>query len=220
MEVISFMQLILPYFIIFIVVLQILLRKNSKKNDEKIKQFWERERKANEVRKKDISNLNYIVIPNHLLPDRNLTDNTLEHNDDSFIANAFTIPEIKEAYHSFASFHDKKMFNLNNCSNTDIKMEYGAANLTIMSEYDDNFVAMCKAAVKLANALDKNGMIEKAVPYLEFIVKSGTDISCAYSMLANYYIETNHTKKIDNLKLYANSLNSLTKDIILKKLDL
>ena len=47
------------------------------------------------------------------------------------------------------------MFNLNNCSNTDIKMEYGAANLAIMSEYDDNFIAMCKAAVKLANALEK-----------------------------------------------------------------
>ncbi len=52
-------------------------------------------------------------------------------------------------------FYDKKMFNLNNCSNTDIKMEYGAANLAIMSEYDDNFIAMCKAAVKLANALEK-----------------------------------------------------------------
>lgn len=213
------MQLILPYFIIFIVVLQILLRKNSKKNDEKIKQFWERERKANEVRKKDISNLNYIVIPNHLLPDRNLPDNTLENSSDSFAITIFTIPEIKEAYNLFASFHDKKMLNLNNCSNTDIKMEYGAANLTIMSEYDDNFIAMCKAAVKLANALDKNGMIDEAIPYLEFIVKSGTDISFAYSMLANYYIEKNNTKEIDNLKLYASSLNSLTKDIILKKLE-
>ena len=213
------MQLILPYFILFIVVLQILLRKNSKKNDEKINQFWERERKANEVRKKDISNLNYIVIPNHLLPDRTLPDNTLDNSSDSLTAAIFTIPEIKDAYYSFASFQEKKMFNLNNCSNTDIKMEYGAANLTIMSEYDDNFIAMCKAAVKLANAFDKNGMIEKAVPYLEFIVKSGTDISSAYLMLANYYIENNNTKEIDNLKLYARSLNSLTKDIILKKLE-
>ncbi len=213
------MQLILPYFIIFIVVLQILLRKNSKKNDEKIHQFWERERKANEVRKKDISNLNYIVIPNHLLPDKTLPDNSLEYSNDSFISNIFTIPEIKEAYYLFASFYDKKMFNLNNCSNTDIKMEYGAANLAIMSEYDDNFIAMCKAAVKLANALEKNGMIDKAIPYLEFIVKSGTDISFAYSMLANYYIENNNSKEIEHLKLYANSLNSLTKDIILKKLE-
>ncbi len=213
------MQLILPYFIIFIVVLQILLRKNSKKNNDNIRQFWERERKANEVRKKDISNLNYIVIPNHLLPDRNLPDNTLENNTDSFTNDIFTIPEIKDAYHVFASFNDKKMFNLNNCSNTDIKIEYGAANLTIMSEYDDNFIAMCKAAVKLASAFEKNGMIEDAIPYLEFIVKSGTDISFAYSMLANYYIEKNNTKGIDNLKLYANSLNSLTKDIILKKLE-
>ena len=98
-------------------------------------------------------------------------------------------------------------------------MEYGAANLAIMSEYDDNFIAMCKAAVKLANALEKNGMIDKAIPYLEFIVKSGTDISFAYSMLANYYIENNNSKEIEHLKLYANSLNSLTKDIILKKLE-
>lgn len=213
------MQLLLPYFIIFIVVLQLVLRKNSKKEDEKIHQFWERERKANEVRKKDISNLNYIVIPNHLLPDRNLPDNTLENNSDSFIDTALKIPEIANAYRLFASFHDKKMLNLNNCSNTDIKMEYGAANLTIMSEYDDNFIAMCKAAVKLSTALNQNEMQKEAVPYLEFIIKSGTDITAAYSMLANYYAKNNNTKGIENLKLYANSLNSLTKDIILKKLE-
>ncbi len=35
-------------------------------------------------------------------------------------------------------------------------------------------------------------------------------------MLANYYIENNNSKEIEHLKLYANSLNSLTKDIILK----
>lgn len=214
------MHLLLPYFIIFIVVLQFLLRKNSKKEDERIHQFWEREREANAVRKKDISNLNYIVIPNDLLPDRNLCDNTSENNSNSFIDNALQIPEVNTAYRLFASFHDKKMLNLNNCSNTDIKMEYGAANLTIMSEYDDNFIAMCKAAVKLANALDKNEMLEEAVPYLEFIVKSGTDITAAYSMLANYYTKTNNTQGIENLKSYANLLNSLTKDMILKKLGL
>lgn len=228
------MQLLLPYFIIFIVVLQLVLKKNSKKDEEKTRQFWEREREANAVRKKDISNLNYIVIPNQLLPDKNLPDKnltnkavsdkkvsnqSLENTSDSLM-NALTIPEVNNAYRFFASFSDKKMFNLNNCSNTDIKLEYGAANLTIMSEYDDNFIAMCKAAVKLANALDKNGMIEEAVPYLEFIVKSGTDITAAYSLLMDYYIKNNNSKGIEQLKLYANSLNSLTKDIILKKLDL
>jgi len=212
------MYLILPYFILLIVVLQIFLRKNSKKDEERTQQFWERERKANEVRKKDISNLNYITIPSNLLPDRQLTDHSLEKQNDSFVDKCLCLSNVKKAYDAFANYYDKKMLNLNNISNTDIKMTYGAANLTILSEYDDNFTAMCKAAVKLAKTLDENDLLDEAVPYLEFIVKSGTDMTSAYMMLADYYIKNNNLKEIENLKSYANLLNSLTKDIILKKL--
>ena len=58
------MKLLLPYFIILIVVIQLKLHKKSDKNS--ISDFLDRETKANSTRKKDISNLNYITIPDSL----------------------------------------------------------------------------------------------------------------------------------------------------------
>ena len=54
------MHFILPYFIIILVVIQLLLKKSDNSQQNKIKQFWEREQKANATRKQDISNLNYV----------------------------------------------------------------------------------------------------------------------------------------------------------------
>ena len=57
------MKLVLPYFIILLAIFQFFLKKNTKKHEELNKEFWKRERESNTVRKKDISALNYIIIP-------------------------------------------------------------------------------------------------------------------------------------------------------------
>ena len=43
-------------------------KKSSRENQQKKESFWDRERKANVSRKKDISLLNYIIIPLERLP--------------------------------------------------------------------------------------------------------------------------------------------------------
>lgn len=60
------MKLILPYFILILFLLQHNMKKNSKKEKINNETFWKREAEANSVRKKDISGLDYIRIPDTL----------------------------------------------------------------------------------------------------------------------------------------------------------
>ena len=60
------MKLILPYFILILFLLQHNMKKNSKKEKINNETFWKRESEANSVRKKDISGLDYIRIPDTL----------------------------------------------------------------------------------------------------------------------------------------------------------
>ena len=82
------MKLLLPYFIILIVVIQLKLRKSTKNNKERMSKFWEKELSANSVRKKDISNLNYITIPDSLP--------TININDTKILKDYETINKLRE----------------------------------------------------------------------------------------------------------------------------
>ncbi|HEX3078138.1 MAG TPA: hypothetical protein VHQ24_14855, partial [Lachnospiraceae bacterium] len=51
--------------------------KSQKMNDDKMDAFWETERKANSIRKKDISSLSYIHVSLSDLPMNNTSDSQL-----------------------------------------------------------------------------------------------------------------------------------------------
>ena len=104
------MKLILPYFIILLFLLQFYLKKNSKKTRSDNENFLKRESRANMSRKKDISNLNYITIPD-----------TLPFVDTD-------VETIKKAQNDLADLKEKKILNLTGMSNTDLKIKYGVAN--------------------------------------------------------------------------------------------
>lgn len=195
------MKFLLPYFIIIIILLQLVLRKNSKKSEEANEAFWKREAEANNVRRKDISNLDYIIIP----------DSLPFVTCDNY--------EINRLQNKLISMKDKKILNLTGYSNTDLKIEYGVANLTQLSEYDNNFAVFANTIAALGKALMEAGYETEAVSFLEFGIQSGTDVTSNYIMLAEYYSASNETDKIDKLIITASSLKSLSKDVILRKLE-
>jgi hypothetical protein len=194
------MHVFFPYFILLIVIFQFFLRKNGKKTEQRNKEFWEREAKANTVRKKDISNLNYIHIPETLL------------------AVTSDIPEVEEALARFRACNDTTMLNLTGLSNTDLKMEYGPANLELLSAYDENCTKLLRLTVSAAEALKANGMDSEAVAFLEFGVDCGTDITSNYTMLAEYYAAGGENEKISGLVEKAEKLGTLNKEVIVSKL--
>ncbi len=191
------MKLLLPYFIIIIVVIQLKLRKNTKNNKERMSNFWARESSANSVRKKDISNLNYITIPDSLP--------TINSNDTNILKSYETINKLKT----------RKILNLSEMSNTDIKLEYGVGNLTFLSECDDNFVLLVRTLDELGHLLSQEHEKESC-EILEYAVSIGSDIKATYTALADYYISHNETEKLDKLILNASAIQSSSKDRIVE----
>lgn len=195
----------LPFLGLFIMLIAAMAyyRKRNDRHQQEVKEaFWERENNANLVRRKDISGLPYISIP--------FAD---------FSIGVFTDPKLIETEQLLKSFQDKKILNLTGQTNTDLKMQYGPANLPILMECDQNFTEMLHALTDYSNRLIELEHTDAAIPVLEFCVSAGSDVSSHYIILANYYKASNHTEKLATLRENASALNSLMKSSILQKID-
>lgn len=194
------MKLLLPYFIIFIVVIQLSLRKNGKKDSEANSSFWAKETKSNNVRKKNIDALPYIVIPDTL---------PLIDSPDT---------EIQTAQNQILCLKGQKILNLSGQSNTDLKMQYGPANLGALTEYDDNYTKLIRALSTTGKLLMDKGYETQGAAILEFGIACKSDITANYTNLAGYYIRQGQYSQLSALTEQANQLNSISKPVILNKL--
>lgn len=183
-------------FIGFIIVLQLQIRKSDSQQEEIDQRFWEREREANAIRKKDISNLDYITIPEDLFPMNLATDTE----------------------NSLAALRGKKMLNLTGKTNTDLKLLYGVSNLEELSEYDDNFTLFVRLVPDYANQLQNDGQIEQARRLLEFAVEKQADSKNIFTQLAQLYAAAGEGDKIQSLIAAASELESLSKLPIISSL--
>lgn len=189
-----------PIVLILLFMFRNFMKKGDRKQRDADRLFWERESKANSVRKQDIEHLHYITIPENL--PAIATDNF----------------RINELLQQFEGMRAKKILNLTGMSNTDIKMKYGAANLPFLSECDDNFTELARITAALGHMLIDCNLTDEAAFFLELGIQWGSDISTNYTDLAAIYKQNSSPQKITNLINEANKLNSLSKDIIIKKL--
>ncbi len=193
---------LLGLFIAIFAFISFFRKRHDRLQQETDKSFWEREQEANFVRRKDISGLPYISIP-----------------FDNFSIGAFSDTQLSEIETALDSFREKKILNLTGQSNTDLKLQYGPANLAALTEYDQNFTDMLQFFTKYVNRLIELNHLDAAIPVLEFCIEAGSDISTHYTILADYYKCSGNAHKIDGLREKASTLNSLTKTSILQKLD-
>lgn len=172
--------------------------RNEEKTEEK---FWEREAEANSVRRKPIDALDYVRLPKNLPVDL-MSDN----------------PEIIEIKKVLENLKDSKILNLTGYSNTDIKMEYGTANITELSKYDDNYTTLVTSLQKWADILWDAGYEEEAVQIMEYLVDTGADIGKTYRLLGKYYITSFKDEKYEELIKKAENLRSLNKPYIVQSI--
>jgi hypothetical protein len=182
----------LAIFIIFCAVLGYYIKKSDATQKEVMENFFEKERLSNAVRKKDISQLEYITIPFEKIPQQ---INTLTEKD-------------------FFSFAEKPMLNLTGISNTDLKLEYGTANLAVLSEYDTNYMDMISLLPTYVDELLEAEQVDTAQALLEFAINTKADSRKLYQQLVSIYKETNQLDKIEHLKTIAEQLPDMTKNII------
>lgn len=163
--------------------------KVEKKNEQS---FWDREHEANFTRKKPIDNLEYIKIP----------ESIIAINDD--VIN---------------SLSGKKILNLNGIPNTDLKLTYGAANITELSEYDQNYTDLITRLDKLATEKIESSDLDMAKELLIFATDINSDILRSWDQLANIYIGEDNKSVIHLLIKKAENIKSFRGPAILRRLN-
>ncbi len=194
--------LIIASFPIICILFSYALHSTKRKEQDVDREFWDREQRANFTRKKPLDDLNFITIPDDLL--------TMEPE--------LTDEEIIGCLKDLNDLSSSKIVNLTGYTNTDLKLAYGTANITILSEYDFHYTKLVTLLQKLAELLHENLEDELAIRVLEFAVSTGTDVSKSYYLLAELYQQMNTPEKIDLLITRAQGINSLMKNTIVQNL--
>lgn len=192
----------LASFITFCLLVSYNIKKQARKRKRDEKDFWAREAEANSVRRKSLDGLPYIKIPLERFPTHLLNDNG----------------EVLECIETIASLTSEKIVNLTGWSNTDLKLEYGAPNITALSQYDQNYTLLVRTLQKWADALTEAGYKDEAIILMEFAVSTNTDISRTYYQLADYWAARGRGDKIEQMMRTAQGLRSSNKDAILRHL--
>lgn len=193
----------LASFILFIIVLTYILKKSEKAEKNALNEFWEKEQQANQTRKKNLDGLDYVEIPFQYIPKSLLSDNDA----------------VQDCMKTLEALGKKKIVNLTGYSNTDLKLQYGTANLTVLSEYDENYTLYARTIYKLARIYYDNGYESNAAILLEKAIESGTDITGNYTLLAEIYQKKGEQEKIKRLIDSAGSLRSITQKNIIRSLE-
>lgn len=187
--------------LIFVVWLQYEIRKNSGKTKSNDEEFWQKEKTANQTRRKDITGLNYIIISVSSLPMGDHEDDTLGSYRDTF-----------------RKMEGKKALNLSGMTNTDLKLEYGAANLAQLMEYDNNYMILVSMLHKWADRLYTKGYLDEAKAVLEYGVACLTDVPKSYRLLAAIYLKLNDLQKIDSLTEVISKAKIIEKEKLVSEL--
>ena len=187
-----------PFFASFIVfgfLFSFSMKRRTKKEKQYVDNFWEREREADSTRRKSLENLDYVAIPLQDLPLDVLGD----------------LPEIEEYHEKLRELSGKKIVNFAGYSNTELKLEYGAPNINLLSEYDRNFEELITLLQEWASLLLQNWgegaqlcpeeeRKQAAKKVLAFAVSIGSDITASYEKLVKLYLEYGEQDKLPALK--------------------
>jgi len=194
--------IILASLIIFCSLLSMQLKRNKKENKETEQSFWNREHKANSVRKKPLDDLDYITIPMDRFPTALLRDDTY----------------INDCIETLETLSGQPIVNFTGYSNTDLKLEYGTANITVLTEYDQNYTTLVRTLQKWADLLLEKGCSAEAEILMEYAVSIRTDISKTYYKLAEIYAVRLENERVQKLIETAEALRSANKNVIVRTL--
>jgi hypothetical protein len=178
------------------------IHRQRNEADAKEKAFWDRERAANSVRRKPLDNLDYIHIPMETLPTRLM-------KDDEKVADCLAL---------LNELSTKQIVNFTGYTNTDLKLEYGTANIELLSAYDQSYTLLVTTLQRWADLLWEAGYKKEAADIMEFAISTRTDVSRTYKLLAEYYSENRQSDKIQSLLDTASTLRSANKDFIVRTL--
>lgn len=192
----------LGLFLIVFGFISICIHRIQRRDNNKWNSFWKRESESNLTLPQDISQLDYIDFSGVSLPFALFEDN-----------------ELKQCEQQVLNLRDQKILNLNGISNTDLKLQYGVANLGALTRYDQNFILLVRTLNQWGHRLYELSHTNEAKTVLLFAVSIGSDIKATYELLLHIYLENGERAGIEHLKESAAKLTSIRKDSILSMLE-
>ena len=165
-------------------------------------ELLKKEREANSTRKKPLDDLEYISVDLDRLPFGSKNDNEI----------------IASCQKAIANLKDRKIVNLTGITNTDLKLRYGAANLPLLTEYDQNYTNLCRNLYDWGKELNSIGDVDDAVTVLEYGIDLKTDIKAHYLLLADIYVSRSEFDKVDRLAVSAENIHSLLRNSLIDEL--
>lgn len=196
---------LLTLFVIFLLWFAFKRARMSQKAKRARDEYWEQESLANSVRKQNLDGLPYIYVPLKELP---FLSETMDSPDKDLAAIEEEVRKVSE----------RKIVNFTGISNTELKLQYGAPNLELLTEYDDNFTTLARLLFRWGTKLNELAFQREAIQVLEYGVHIGSDIRGHYLLLANLYRSTSQNSRIQRLIDQAETLNSLNKNGIIRGL--
>ena len=194
---------VLTSLLIFIIFMHFKINRSDRELEHRLDDFWEKENRANSVRKRPLDDLEFVTLPGHFF------DFPYDTADD----------RVSEALRILGSLKDASSVNLTGISNTDLKLRYGTANISRLTEYDQNYTLLVRSLQTCADSLHKSGHDAEAREILEYSINTGSDISASYDLLSDIYLSIGRKDLLSELIKKAEGLNSLMKDPILRLLN-
>lgn len=212
----------MPIFLLFVILFAMWIRYETKKNsqiesDNKTS-FLARERQANFTRKADITSLDYVSVPLASLP---FSDSYDELQSSYKLPSDIDIGikcEILACEKNIIALSRKKILNLNGLSNTDIKMQYGVANLQILIQYDENFSKLSRTLAKWGKLLFDAEELTASEKVLSYAVSCKSDIEDVFITLAKIYHQTGNELGISDLVKACDCFDELRKENIINQI--
>lgn len=199
-------------FIMLCLFVTMTIKKQTSQQNKLEEEFWDRERLANSTRKQPLNGLAFIHIPFDMLPKPTAILREAPFDE-------LSLPEkFSKLYATLVELDREGIVNFSGKTNTELKLEYGVANLNTLTIYDQNYTDTLIGLDTIAHVLAEDGLEEEAIRYLEYAVSIKTDISTTYELLVQLYKKHEKSRKIENLIPIASELNSLQKDKILRLL--
>lgn len=196
----------LPFFasfIVFCIWLGYEIHKHRNLEAKSYDDFWQKENQANSTRKKPLDDLAYISIPLDTFPFSLFPENE----------------QVAEYQQIIRELSTVSIVNLTGISNTDLKLRYGAANIDVLSLYDQRYTTLVRVLQDWAFFLYQSRYPTEAKVLLEFAVRTCTDIYASYELLIKIYEEGQEASQITKLLPYAQQIHSISQKRILALLE-
>ncbi len=197
------MLLVLASLFIMTLIISRALKKDKNAAEKALDEYFAREHQANRTRKQPLDDLKYVEIPFDFIPKSLLADND----------------NVLDCHQTLERLSDRKIVNFTGYTNTDLKFQYGVANLPTLMAYDENYTLYARTIYKLAKLYYENGYESNARILLEKAVESGTDITGNYTLLASIYQAKGEEDKITALITQVDQLRSASKTNIKRSLE-